>query len=134
MPSDNALDPPPARRASGRAPYQRTAAIVIGAAIAVVVLVVVFNMVFRHPTLQANATPAGFGRGSRASQVQPPPAVSPATVAQGRANLSALQRAANSPSLAARAVQVASVSPPAGPPPRGVGVNPSRSAVGPAAG
>jgi hypothetical protein len=133
MTTDNALDPAPVRRRTGRAPYRRIAAIVAGVAIAVVVVLVIVHMVFKPPN-QQDAARAAFARGGGGSQAQvtPPPAVTPASAAQANANLQALQKAANSPALAATPVQVSTVSPPAGPAPKGDGVTASAASVGPA--
>ena len=132
--TDNALDPLPRRR-SGRVPYPRIAAIVAGVVISVGLVLVVGNIVFNHSATQQVAAGAGFGRGGASSgPVAPtPPAVAPAQAAQADANLQALQKAAESPALAARSSQVATVSPPAGPAPGGVGVVRSKNTVGPAA-
>jgi hypothetical protein len=134
MTTDNALDPAPVRRRADRAPYRRIAAIVVGLAIAVVVILVIVHMVFQKPN-QQEAMRAGFARGAGSqAQVTPPPAVTPASAAQANANLQALQKAANSPALAATPVQVSTVSPPAGPAPKGDGVSASAASVGPANG
>ena len=132
MTTDNALDPPPVRKRSGRAPYRRTAAIVAGVVIAVALIFVIGKIVLKPPA--ADTQHAGFQRSAAASTVQAPPAVAPKVAAETRANIHALQRAANSPALAARPVQVASVSPPAGPAPTGAGVVRSKTTIGPAAG
>ena len=132
MTTDNALDPPPVRRRTGRAPYRRTAAIVAGVVIALAVIFVIGQIVLKHPAVDAQK--ASFQRGGAATAVQPPPAVAPKLAAQTSANIHAMQRAANSPALAARPVQVASVSPPAGPAPSGVGVVRSKTSIGPSAG
>jgi hypothetical protein len=129
--TDNALDPLPRRR-SGRVPYPRIAAIVVGVVIAVGLVFVIGHIVFNHPAAEQAPMNAGFGRGGASAPT--PPAVAPAQAAQANANLRALQKAAESPALMARSSQVATVSPPAGPPPGGVGVVPSRSTVGPGAG
>jgi hypothetical protein len=132
MTTDSALDPPPARRRTGQVPYRRIAAIVVGVAIAVVVILVIVHMVFQAPN-QQEAMRAAFARGGASSApATPPPAVTPASAAQANANLQALQKAANAPALAANPVQVSTVSPPAGPPPKGDGVTASAASVGPA--
>lgn len=129
--TDNALDPPPARR-TGRVPRRRAAAIAVGIVVVVVFVLVVGRFVLHHPAADSRAR-HGFG-GAGVAQVQTPPAVSPAAAAQTRADLRAAQRTAESPVLGRRRVQVATVSPPAGAPPSGVGVDPSRASIGPAAG
>jgi hypothetical protein len=134
MTTDNALDPLPARRRTGRVPYPRIAAIVAGLAIAVVVILVIAHMVFQKPN-QQEAMRAGFARGAGSSaQVTTPPAVTPASAAQASANLQALQQAADAPALAATPVQISTVSPPAGPAPKGDGVTAAEASVGPANG
>lgn len=128
--TENALDPPPAKRArTGR----RIVAIVIGVIVAAGVIFALDRMVFQHPAGRAGMDRAAFARG-RGPMPNPPPAVAPAVAAATRANIRAAQRAAESPALVAHPVQVASVSPPAGPPPSGIGVTRSGTSVGPAAG
>ena len=134
MTTDNALDPPPIRRRTGRVPYPRLAAIVAGVVIAGAGIFAIGHIVLQHPAGQADAQRGGFQRGASAGTVQAPPAVAPRLAAETTANIRALQRAANSPALAARPVQVASVSPPAGPAPSGAGLAPSRASIGPSAG
>ena len=127
MTAENALDPPPFRRRSGRGPYPRIAAIVIAVVVVVAVVFAISQIVLKHP---AAPTPeAGAQRGAASSVVQPPPAVSAKETAQTTANIRALQQAANAPALAVHPVQVASVSPPAGPAPRGPGVTRSKASI-----
>ena len=131
--TDNALDPPPVRRRRGQVPYPKIAAIVTGVVIVAGLVFVIGHIMFSHPALQGAPSQASFGRSGSSAPAEPPPAVPPAQAAQASANLKALQQAANSPALAARPGQVATVSPPAGPAPNGVGVVPARVSVGPAA-
>lgn len=134
MTTDNALDPPPARRRTGRVPYPRIAAIVVGLAIAAVVILVIVHMVFQRPN-QQEAMRAAFARGAGSSaQITVPPAVTPASAAQADANLQALQRAADSPALAATPAQVSTASPPVGPDAKGDGVTAAYTSVGPSNG
>ena len=132
--TDNALDPPPVRRRRGKLSRPRLAAIVAGVVIAAAVGFAVVHIVLQHPGTRT--APAGFERGGGGGQqqTQPPPAVAPQAAAQMQSTLQAMQRAASSPALAARPVQMAAVSPPAGPPPGGVGVRSSKTGFGPAAG
>jgi len=136
MITDNALDPPPARRRPGRVPYPRIAAGIAGVVVAGVAIYAIAHMVLHRPDAQGPAGPAGFARAGAASssQTQPPPAVTPQAAAQDRANLDALQRAANAPGLGAQHVQVSAVSPPGGSVPSGVGVSRSSASVGPSDG
>ena len=94
--------------------------------VAVAVVFALGQMVLNHPAAPAPA--AGSQRGA-SSTVQPPPAVSAKDTAQTKANIQALQQAANAPALAAHPVQVASVSPPAGPAPSGPGVSRSKAST-----
>ena len=127
MTAENALDPPPFRGRSGRAPYPRIAAIVVAVVVVVAVVFAISQIVLKHP---AAPTPeAGAQRGAASSVAQPPPAVSAKETAQTTANIRALQQAANAPALAVHPVQVASVSPPAGPAPRGPGVTRSKASI-----
>ena len=131
MTAENALDPPPFRRRSGRAPYPRLAAIVAAVVVVAALVFAISQIVLKHP---AAPTPeAGAQRGAASSVVQPPPAVSAKETAQAAANLRAQQQAANAPALAVHPEQVASVSPPAGPPPRGPGVTRSKASIDPSA-
>ena len=129
MTAENALDPPPLRRRSGRAPYPRIAAIVVGVVVAVAAIFAIGQIVLKHPAAADQAQAAGAQRSGAATAVQPPPAVSAKDTAQTTANLQAQQKAANAPALAAHPVQVASVSPPAGPAPSGPGVTRSRAST-----
>ena len=135
MTTVNALDPPPVRRRADRGPFPRTAVVIAGIVVAAVAIFAIAYFVFGQAKPQGDTARAGFDRGGASSpQVQPPPAVTPETNAQTKANLAALQRAANAPGLAARSGQVASVSPPAGRVPSGVGVTPRSTSVGPSDG
>ena len=135
--TQNALDPPRARRSG--LPHRRIAAIVVGVVIAVGVIFALAQIL--HPGAAGRdgaGSRGGFDRtafaGSRGATPEPPPAVTPETAATTSANIKAAQRAAESPALAAHPVQVASVSPPAGPPARGLGVTHSAVEVGPSDG
>ncbi len=131
MTTENALDPAPVNRKTGKAPHRRTAALITGIVIGVAVIAVILHLTLGHSATQAQATTnARFDRGGASQQVQPPPAVTPQTTAETRANLAAAQRAADSPTLNATHVQVAAVSPPVGPAPRGAGLKSSSSSVG----
>ena len=77
---------------------------------------------------------AGFNRGGGGPTPEPPPAVTAEAAATTTANIRAAQRAADSPALASHPVQVAAVSPPAGPPARGLGVTRKVEQVGPSDG
>ena len=136
----NALDPAPLRRSNP--PHRRIAAIVVGVVIAVGV---VFALVhFLHPAAPAgragfgaagSVEGAGFSRGGGGgAATEPPPAVTAEAAAATTANLRAAQRAADSPALANHPVQVAAVSPPAGPPARGLGVTHPTPQIGPSDG
>ena len=132
MTTANALDPPPVRRRVGQVPSPRALAVIAGVLVVAVVIFAVAYIVFGHAKPQLESARAGSERGGTASQtVQPPPAVTPQMTAETRSNLAALQRAANAPGLVAHAGQVASVSPPAGRVPSGVGVTPRSTSVGP---
>jgi len=135
MTTDNALDPPPARRRTGRVPFPRVAALIAGVVIVIAVIFVVVHLVGLRANERREAMRAAFERGASSSaQVQPPPAVTPQQAAQAQANLDALQRAADSPALAVHPTQVSTVSPLAGRAPSGTGVTPSSNSVGPADG
>jgi hypothetical protein len=131
--TDNALDPPPARRP--RASRRRIALILVGVVIAAGVTFTIGKVVFFHP---AQNGPGGFDRAAFARSSgpapTPPPAVSPETAEKTKADIAALHRAASSPALEPKPVQVATVSPPAGPVASGLGVNRSRSQIGPSDG
>ncbi len=133
MTTDNALDPPPARRRAGQTLSPRIAAVLLGVVVAVAVIFAIGRTVLQKPAGPAAAQPASF-HGGGSAPVQTPPAVAPKLAAETRANIQAMHRAASSPALAARPVQVASVSPPAGPAPTGVGVVRSKAYIGPSAG
>ncbi len=130
----NALNPPPFRRA--RPPHRRIVAIVVGAVIAVGVIFAVMH-VMTPPSAGRGASGfagAGFSRGGGGPTPEPPPAVTAEAAATTTANIKAAQRAADSPALATHPVQVAAVSPPAGPPARGLGVTRRVEQVGPSDG
>ena len=133
MTTANALDPPPVIRRTGRTPFPRTAAVIGGLLVVAVAIFAIAYIMFGRPKPQTDTARAGFDRGGASSsqQVQAPPAVTAQSVAETQATLAALQRAANAPGLAARAGQVAAVSPPAGRVPSGVGVTPRSTSVGP---
>ena len=131
----NALDPAPLRRSNP--PHRRIAAIVVGVVIAVGVIFALVH--FLHPAAPAGRggaggaggfEAAGFSRGGGGATTEPPPAVTAEAAAATTANLKAAQRAADSPALANHPVQVAAVSPPAGPPARGLGVTHKVEQVG----
>lgn len=135
--TQNALDPPRARRP--RPPHRRIVAIVVGVVIAVGVIFALVH--FLHPAAAGRDGAGGrdgFDRagfsGSGGATPEPPPAVTPETAATTSANIKAAQRAAESPALAAHPVQVATVSPPAGRPARGLGVTHSDVQIGPSDG
>ena len=136
MTTANALDPLPVGRRVGRAPFPRTAAVIASVVVAALAILATAYIVFGHAKTQTETARTGFDRGGASSQSvpPPPPAVTAQTTAQTQSNLAALQRAANAPGLAARSVQVATVSPPAGRVPSGVGVTPQSTSVGPSAG
>jgi hypothetical protein len=134
MTTDNALDPPPARRRTGRVPFPRIAAVVAGVVVVAAAIFVVVHLIGPKPNDQREAMRAAFARGASSAQVQTPPAVTPEQAAQTQANLAALQRAADSPALAVHPTQVSTVSPLAGRAPSGTGVTPSSNSVGPADG
>ena len=136
MMTDNALDPPPASRRAALSRQARIAGLITAAFIVVALVVVVGRMVLQPPALanRGGAGDAAFSRSSAAFAPNTPPAVTPALAETTAANLRAMHWAASASTLAARPLQVASVSPPAGPPPSGVGVIPSRASIGPAAG
>ena len=132
--TDNALDPPPARRskASGR----RIALIVVGVVIAIGVIFTVAKVAFFHPQTdgRGGVDRAAFSRGAAGPAPTPPPAVTPEAAEKTKANIAAMHRAASSPALVPGSVQVATVSPPAGRGPSGIGVNRSRKAPEPSDG
>ena len=135
--SENALDPPPVRRAR---PKRRPIAVILaGVVIAVGVIFAVLH--FMHPADAGRGGPGGRGGFDRTAFAgggptpEPPPAVSESSAAAMQANLQAMQRAADSPALKTHPVQVAAVSPPAGAPARGLGVTHSTTQqVGPSDG
>lgn len=131
MTTDNALNFPPGRRPTGRAPYLRIAAIVAGLAIALVVILVIVRMVFPQPD-RREAMRGADRAGGASAEITAPPAVSPATEAQASADLQALQRVANTPALGVVPVQVSVGSPPVGAAPKGDGVTAASADVGPA--
>jgi hypothetical protein len=127
--TENALDPPPARRPK---PRLRIALIVAGAVVVVGAAIVIGNGAFNHPAPGAFDR-AAFSRGSGPTPT-PPPAVSPETAEKTKADIAALHRAAASPALEPKSVQVATVSPPAGPVASGLGVTRSHNEVRPSDG
>jgi hypothetical protein len=128
--TENALDPPPARRP--KAPRRRIALIVASAVIVVGAAVAIGNGLLNHPAPRAFDR-AAFGRGSGPTPT-PPPAVSPETAEKTKAAIAAMHKAAASPALEPRPVQVATVSPPAGPAASGLGVTRSHGGVAPSDG
>ena len=135
--TQNALDPPRAQRP--RSSRRRIVAIVAGVAIAIGVTFALVQAL--HPAnagRDGSGGRGGFDRaafsGNGGATPEPPPAVTPETAATTTANIRAAQRAAESPALAVHPVQVATVSPPAGRPARGLGVTHSNVQIGPSDG
>ena len=131
--TDNALDPPPARRP--KPSQRRIVLILVGVVIAVGVALTIGNALFNHPAPggRGGFDRAAFSRNSGPAPT-PPPAISPEAAEKTKANIEAMHRAASAPELEPRSVQVATVSPPAGPRASGIGVGRPRVQVEPSDG